>query len=120
MRDRPGGGVNGAPVDLNALARAHPPERFTLDLADAIAQLEVGEIADAAIAAQIPMDVIRAGKMPADLDMGYRFLRAIAWVMRRRADPGITWAEASTWNVIPEGGAPDPKPSSPAEQLTSS
>ena len=112
-------GNGAAPVDLTADARAaQAPLTFTLDLDEAVEILTIGEVIDAASAADLSLDMIRAGRLPDDLGDQYRFLRAIAWVLRRRADPAVTWADAQSWNVIPEG-ATDPLGVGPAQPTSS-
>ena len=97
----------------------HPPVTYALDLTEAIGILTQGEMIDAAVAAGVSLDAIRARAVLDDMEGGYRLVRALAWVLRRRIEPDVSWEDAERWNVEAKEPATDPLGAEPAQKVTS-
>jgi hypothetical protein len=103
-------------LDLAAIMAAHEPRTVLLDLAAVNSStLTMGEVADLAEVLDLDLDEVqgamagRRGKVTAA-----RAILALAWVIARRADPELTWAEARTWRVeVTAAAAVDPTPPAP-------
>jgi hypothetical protein len=49
-----------------------------------------------------------------------RVIVGLAWLLVRRLEPGVTWAEAQTWRVeVTPAAAPDPTPAPPGRAVES-
>jgi hypothetical protein len=104
-------GVTHAPLDLGEVLDAHPAREVILDLGRVTTStLTLGEVADMAEVLDLELDAVvpvvqgKHGQVAAA-----RALLALAWVIARRGDPDLAWAEARTWRVeVRNGTRPDP------------
>jgi hypothetical protein len=108
-------------LDLTAIAQAHPARRVRLDMAaiEGGQLLSVGDVVD--MAEKLHTDPMQLAKVLTAGDVGtpYEVTLALAWVIGRKADPGLSYDEVRTsWRV--EGPArtaePDPTPPTPSRR----
>lgn len=101
------------PIDLAAIATAHPTRTAVLDFArlDPATLLSVGDVADMAEALDAsPADLLKVLARPGKprLDVAV----VIAWIIGRKAEPALTLEEVRrSWRIEVVGeGAVDPRP----------
>lgn len=101
-------------LDLTAIAQAYPVRRVRLDMSKVVGDglLSVGDVVD--MAAKLHTE---PGQIALALDGGgqaatLELTLALAWVIGRKADPGLSYDEVrSTWRIEPGAPAPpDPTP----------
>lgn len=92
------------------------PERVVLTLPD-LRRLTILERARAAAVVGVAerelgtllRSVTSGDADPEQVTRGIELLYAMAWQLRRRTEPGATWATAQTWDVVLDlDGPPDP------------
>lgn len=109
-------------LDLTAIAQAHPARRVRLDVGaiEAAELLSVGDIVD--MAAKLHTDPLQLAAVLAagGADTPYEITLALAWVIGRKADPGLSYDEVRmSWRVegaAPTSAEPDPTPPTPSRR----
>jgi hypothetical protein len=107
-------------VDMAAIIAAHPAETIELPTAAVLASgLGLGEMLDVAEVTGTHWKALGAKVAERDRDgqptlLAMRIMLAIAWVLRRRGAPGVTWADAQRWQVRPPPAELPPDPPPPA------
>ena len=107
---------DGEVLDLTAIAQAHPARRVRLDMAaiEALGLLSVGDIVDMSEKLHTEPAQLAAVLTAGDPSTPYEVMLALAWIVGRKADPGLTYDEVrSTWRIEPRASSPDPTPPTP-------
>jgi len=105
---------DGDVLDLTAIAQAHPVRRVRLDMSKIVGEglLSVGDIVDMSDKLHTEPGELAAVLDGAGLATSIEVGLALAWVIGRKADPGLSYDEVRTsWRIEPGPGAPpDPTP----------
>lgn len=101
-------------LDLTAIAAAHPARRVRLDMAaiEANGLLSVGDIVDMSEKLHTDPAQLAAVLTAGDPSTPYEVMLALAWIVGRKADPGLSYDEVrSSWRIEPvRTSSPDPTP----------
>lgn len=120
MVRKPTSTLNADRVDLSAIASAHPVNARTvildLDTFDAskLTLLEVLDMADAA--GTDPANFGEVLEAPDVSPIRARLLYALAWIICRREDARVTFAEVCTWRMEVKGSASEAAPARAARR----
>lgn len=111
------------PVDLAAiLEEAGEPRTARLELARMdLRRLGIGELLEISRAVELAPGELGAALRSEDAVLKSRVALAIAWIIARRREPALTYAEVQTWRIEIIGSPPateDPTP--PLEPSSSS
>jgi hypothetical protein len=111
---------DGDVLDLTAIALAHPARRVRLDMAaiESAGLLSVGDIVDMSERLHTDPAQLAAVLTAGDPSTPYEVVLALAWIVGRKADPGLSYDEVrTTWRVESVAArSPDPTPPKPPRQ----
>jgi hypothetical protein len=100
------------PLDLSAVLAARPPKRRAfLDLATFdMGAFGIGELLDLTDAVGVAPDKLGEAMRTGSSGRKGRVFVGIAWLIARRADPGLTFDDVATWSIEVRGAPAVPTP----------